>query len=120
MKTSTDSMPNLNRFGNTSEETTNSTIPNTISRLPNSGPPIFIDSPSFSSHSGHNSLREKLKQTFSFESRTVSIPGDLHRSQQRSSFSFLLGRIYRYYSLIALKCVKVGNVNIRMVVLLGK
>ncbi len=80
----------------------------------------FTDSPSSSVHSGHNSQHGKQKQTFSSRSRNGSIPGDLHRSQQRSSFSFLLSRIYRYYSLIALKYAKVGNVNIRMVVLLGR
>ena len=84
--------------------------------------PLSINCHQLSSlvHSGHSSLHGKLRQIFFSRSRNGSIPGDPHLSQQRSSFSFLLSRIYVYYSLIALKCVKVGNVNIRMVVLLGR
>ena len=80
----------------------------------------FKENHSSSVHSGHSSRHGKLRQTFSSRSRNGSIPGDLHRPQQRSFASLLLSRIYRYYSLIALKYVKVGNVNIRMVVLLGR
>ena len=93
------------------EETANSVIPNAICRSPYTKSSVFIDSPSFSSHSGHNSQHGKLKQIFSSRSRNGSIPGDLHRSQLRSFSSLLLSRKMMYFVLIALKYVKVRGFN---------
>lgn len=71
-------------------------------------------------HSRHSSRRERLTQNASSPPESESTQGDLHQLQQRFSFSFRLSTIYRYYSLIARKYGKVRNVNIRVVVLLGR
>ena len=89
MMISTDFRPNPNISGNTSEKITKSATPRIMSRLPKTGSPVFIGSPSFSSHSGHNSRHGKLRQTFSSQSRNGSIPGVPHQLQLRSSFSFV-------------------------------
>ena len=78
--------------------------------------PFAISHPSFSLHLMHNLLHGKLTQTASCLSLLESKSGVPRQSQQRLSFSFLLSKMYGYYSFIALKCVKVGKVNIQEMV----
>lgn len=78
--------------------------------------PFAIGHPSFSLRLMHNLLRGRLTQTASCLSLPESRSGAPRQSQQRLSFSFLLSKMYGYYSFIALKYVKVGKVNIQEMV----
>ena len=112
--------PAVYRAGNIQEEIPNRANPYSISRTPNIRSDDFILNHFVSAHSRHSSRHEKLTQIASSQPENESTQGDLHQLQQRFSFSFRLSTIFRYYSLIALKYGKVRNVNIRVVVLLGR
>lgn len=91
---------------------------NIIARIEYSTSSFFfaIGHPSFSLHLMHNLLHGKLTQIASCLSLPESRSGVPRQSQQRLSFSFLLSKMYGYYSFIALKYVKVGKVNIQEMV----